>query len=238
MKKIVFNLRSHIKHFSLRTGSYTEKTSEKVTLDDVYTDELVVFLSYVCPEGFEFDRTINRNFFFVFKNEAQSIFSEQNITPLVYFSDRLIFPWVKQEIKKYFKSGNSLSQTNVTKLLKISDDFKNELYDAESLIQLCYLLHTQCYALVKRFPVKGKNQYSYSSGDIDPIFKKIARLENISLVDKAVAAISDANMRSYFAERIIHFRPVSIGLGFYVIFEKILIHVQKIKLNSKQVTKI
>lgn len=161
----------------LRTGSYTEKTSEKVTLDDVYTDELVVFLSYVCPEGFEFDRTIN----------------QQNITPLVYFSDRLIFPWVKQEIKKYFKS----------------DDFKNELYDAESLIQLCYLLHTQCYALVKRFPVKGKNQYSYSSGDIDPIFKKIARLENISLVDKAVAAISDANMRSYFAERIIHFRPYS-----------------------------
>ncbi|CAA91989.1 BTB domain-containing protein [Caenorhabditis elegans] len=145
----------------LRTGSYTEKTSEKVTLDDVYTDELVVFLSYVCPEGFEFDRTIN----------------QQNITPLVYFSDRLIFPWVKQEIKKYFKS----------------DDFKNELYDAESLIQLCYLLHTQCYA----------------SGDIDPIFKKIARLENISLVDKAVAAISDANMRSYFAERIIHFRPYS-----------------------------
>uniref|UniRef100_A0A8R1HYA3 BTB domain-containing protein n=1 Tax=Caenorhabditis japonica TaxID=281687 RepID=A0A8R1HYA3_CAEJA len=143
----------------LRTGAYAEMNSEKVELDDIFAEELVVFLSYVCPDGFEFDRTIN----------------QQNIYQLVYFSDRLIFPWVKQEIKKYFKS----------------EDFKNEQYDTESLVQLCYLLHTQCYA----------------SDDIDPVFKKIARLSDTSLVDKAVEAIPNVNVKVFFSERIIHFRP-------------------------------
>ncbi|CAP35180.2 Protein CBG17553 [Caenorhabditis briggsae] len=84
----------------LRTGSYTEKTSEKVILDDVFTEELVIFLSYACPEGFEFDRTIN----------------QQNITALAYFSDRFMVPWVKQEIKKYFKSVYYRIRSNKRKL--------------------------------------------------------------------------------------------------------------------------
>uniref|UniRef100_A0A1I7U182 BTB domain-containing protein n=1 Tax=Caenorhabditis tropicalis TaxID=1561998 RepID=A0A1I7U182_9PELO len=143
----------------LRTGSYTEKNDDKVNLDDVFTEELVVFLSYVCPEGFEFDRTINN----------------QNISSLIYFSDRLIFPWIKQEIKKYLKS----------------DDFKNEQYETESLIHLCYMLHTQ----------------SYPSADIDSVYKKIARLHDTALVDKAVATVPDASLRTLFNERIIYFRP-------------------------------
>ncbi|EGT59338.1 hypothetical protein CAEBREN_22950 [Caenorhabditis brenneri] len=143
----------------LRTGSYTEKSTEKVNLDDVFTEELVVFLSYVCPEGFEFDRTINN----------------QNISSLVYFSDRLIFPWIKQEIKKYLKS----------------DEFKDEQYDTELLIQLCYLLHAQCYP----------------SADIDPVFKKIARLSDIASVDKALATVTDKDTQVLFNERIIYFRP-------------------------------
>lgn len=52
---------------SIRTGSYSENYEEKVVMDDVFTDELAVFLSYVCPEGFEFDRTINRQFFVFIK---------------------------------------------------------------------------------------------------------------------------------------------------------------------------
>ncbi|CAI2356497.1 unnamed protein product [Caenorhabditis sp. 36 PRJEB53466] len=143
----------------LRTGAYTEKSSKKVELDDVYTDELVVFLSYVCPDAFEFDRTINQH----------------NIYPLAYFSDRLIFPWVKQEIKKYIKS----------------DEFKEEIYEIDALINLCCLLHSQCYA----------------PDDIDPVFKKIARLQDSTAVDKVVEAIPDRDVRLYFRERIIHFRP-------------------------------
>ncbi|KAF1747208.1 hypothetical protein GCK72_023669 [Caenorhabditis remanei] len=160
----------------LRTGSYSENLSERVNFDDVFTEELVTFLSYVCPEGFEFDRTINR----------------YNISPLVYFSDRLMFPWVKQEIKKYLKS----------------DDFKNEPYDTESLIDLAYLLHSQAYALVtiKHCSMEQK-EYIYSTVDIDPIFKKIARLSDVSVVDKAVAAVPDNSIRVFITERIIHFRP-------------------------------
>lgn len=39
-------------------------TAEKVNLNDVFAEDLVVFLSYVCPDGFEFDRTINRKLAF------------------------------------------------------------------------------------------------------------------------------------------------------------------------------
>ncbi|CAL2049382.1 unnamed protein product [Caenorhabditis brenneri] len=159
----------------LRTGSYTEKSTEKVNLDDVFTEELVVFLSYVCPEGFEFDRTINN----------------QNISSLVYFSDRLIFPWIKQEIKKYLKS----------------DEFKDEQYDTELLIQLCYLLHAQCYPLVNSRTSGAINEFLYSSSDIDPVFKKIARLSDIASVDKALATVTDKDTQVLFNERIIYFRP-------------------------------
>ncbi|ULT81113.1 hypothetical protein L3Y34_011175 [Caenorhabditis briggsae] len=125
----------------LRTGSYTEKTSEKVILDDVFTEELVIFLSYACPEGFEFDRTIN----------------QQNITALAYFSDRFMVPWVKQEIKKYFKS----------------EDFKHEIYDTEMLIQLCYLLRAQSYASADIDPVFQKiARY----GDVAAVDKAVAIL--------------------------------------------------------------
>ncbi|CCD69814.1 BTB domain-containing protein [Caenorhabditis elegans] len=98
----------------LRTGFYSEMTAEKVNLNDVFAEDLVVFLSYVCPDGFEFDRTINQH----------------NITPLVYFSDRLVFPWVKREVHKYLNS----------------EAFQNEIYDTELLVQLCYLLHSQNYS--------------------------------------------------------------------------------------------
>ncbi|ULT81112.1 hypothetical protein L3Y34_011175 [Caenorhabditis briggsae] len=159
----------------LRTGSYTEKTSEKVILDDVFTEELVIFLSYACPEGFEFDRTIN----------------QQNITALAYFSDRFMVPWVKQEIKKYFKS----------------EDFKHEIYDTEMLIQLCYLLRAQSYASVDSRCPQTSNECYFSSADIDPVFQKIARYGDVAAVDKAVAILPDKESRIYIGERIIFFRP-------------------------------
>uniref|UniRef100_A0A1I7U181 BTB domain-containing protein n=1 Tax=Caenorhabditis tropicalis TaxID=1561998 RepID=A0A1I7U181_9PELO len=143
----------------LRTGAYTEKNNERVNLDDVFMEELVVFLSYVCPDGFNFDRTINN----------------KNILPLVYFSDRLVFPWIKQEIRKYLKS----------------EDFNNEQYETELLIDLCYMLQTQ----------------SYPSDDIDSVYKKIALLSETKMVDKAIAEVPDNALRSLLNEKIIKFRP-------------------------------
>ncbi|CAO4381709.1 unnamed protein product [Caenorhabditis nigoni] len=128
--------------YVLRTGSYTENSSQKLVLDDVFTEELVQFLVYTCPDGFRFNREIN----------------EQNILSLIFLSDRLMFPWVKEEVLNYLKN----------------DEFQNALYDTELLIQLCYLLNTQAFEPAETDPVFQKIANLKNQELVDEILESIS----------------------------------------------------------------
>ncbi|PIC29910.1 hypothetical protein B9Z55_021331 [Caenorhabditis nigoni] len=127
--------------YVLRTGSYTENSSQKLVLDDVFTEELVQFLIYVCPDGFRFNRKIN----------------EQNILSLIFLSDRLMFPWVKEEVLNYLKN----------------EEFQNAPYDTELLIQLCYLLNSQFNEPTEIDPVFQKIANLTNQESVDEILESI-----------------------------------------------------------------
>ncbi|ULT92027.1 hypothetical protein L3Y34_009613 [Caenorhabditis briggsae] len=140
--------------YVLRTGSYAENASQKLILDDVFTEELVQFLLYVCPDGFRFNRKIN----------------EQNILSLLFLSDRLMFPWVKEEVLNYLKN----------------EEFQNTLYDTELLIQLCYLLKTQAIEPTETDPVFQKIANLKKQELVDEVLDSIPDSDVKSYMNKRI----------------------------------------------------
>ncbi|CAI5456178.1 unnamed protein product [Caenorhabditis angaria] len=128
-------------------GEFREKQEMKATIPDVEADDLIDFLSFICPVNYKLNQVI----------------TESNIYNLLYFSDRLMCPFIKEHIKKWL----------------IGNEFKAGTYTADVLVNSAVLLHTQGFGGAEMTPVFKKlgsmnlTQVSKTLDIIDPTIKAI-----------------------------------------------------------------